>query len=140
MSIRIPGYQKLCETLEEGDLLEIVNDEVFPQVIVLDGNYYGHQLIPSDASEFEPQSFRLLPKEGKSFIVEKVTSYDELDLFYTQIFLSTSLFVDEQSSHSFWEKFIRLRDTDYRLWWITSTTFVTLPDGRVKCFVNGKVA
>lgn len=140
MSIRIPGYQKLCETLKEGDLLEIVNESPNNQTLILDGNFYGHQTIHMDARCYEPQSFRLLPGESKFFVVEDVSLYEEL-MYHT--ILRTSLFVDRnqdnnQNRFSSWERFIRLRDTDYRLWWITSRTFVSLSDDRIQCFVNGK--
>lgn len=142
MSIRIPGYQKLCETLEEGDLLEIVNESPNNQTLVLDGNFYGHQLIPDDIREFEAQSFRLLPGRSKLFVVEDISLYEDLgEISYVKAFLGMSMFLDVENSEAFypWERFIRLRDTDYRLWWISSRTFVSLNDDiRVKCLVNGK--
>lgn len=136
MTIRIPGYQKLCETLKEGDLLEIVNESPNNQTLILDGNFYGHQTIHMDARCYEPQSFRLFPGKSKFFVVEDVSLYKEL-MYYTV--LRTSLFLaNDQDMFNAWERFIRLRDTDYRLWWITSRTFVSLSDDRIQCFVNGK--
>lgn len=144
MSIRIPGYQKLCETLEEGDILEIANTSPYPHVLVLDGNFYGHQLIPNDIREFEPQSFRLLPGESKFFTVEDVSLYEDIipygkEKSFVDAILRIGLYHTQDNELFPWERFIRLRDTDYRLWWITSRTFVSLDnDIRVKCLVNGK--
>lgn len=151
MSIRIPGYQKLCETLKEGDLLEIVNTSPYPRFLVLDSSFYNHQLIPNDIREFDPESFRLIPGESKFFIVEDVSLYEDLipngkEISFVNAMLRTSQFLertlqflDSQDELKPWERFIRLRDTDYRLWWISSRTFVSLSDDiRVKCLVNGK--
>jgi len=142
MTIRIPGYQKLCETLKEGDLLEIVNESPNNQTLVLDGNFYGHQTIHMDARCYEPQSFRLFPGKSKFFVVEDVSLYEELiyhTILRTSMFLTNNQHANDQDMFNAWERFIRLRDTDYRLWWITSRTFVSLSDERIGCLVNGQV-